>query len=119
MNKVDAQRVTVRMNTGGQVVVLQPVDSCLRNGMYVIVEKAAARLHGWCRGSSRRYWISSIARGIAIVRGERRCEARHCSQSPEKTKSHLMGWLLRLKIPALRPGLEEGVAHQHVNKYMF
>ena len=38
MNKVDAQRVTVRMNTGGQLVILQPVDSRLRNGMYVIVE---------------------------------------------------------------------------------
>jgi outer membrane lipoprotein SlyB len=38
MNKMDAQRVTVRMNTGGQVIIVQPVDSRLRNGMNVIVE---------------------------------------------------------------------------------
>jgi len=38
MNKKDAQRVTVRMYTGGQVTIVQPVDSRLRNGMRVFVE---------------------------------------------------------------------------------
>jgi outer membrane lipoprotein SlyB len=38
MKKKDAQRVTVNMNTGGQVTVVQPVDSRLRNGMRVFVE---------------------------------------------------------------------------------
>jgi len=34
----DAQRVTVRMGTGGQVIIVQPVDSRLANGMSVRVE---------------------------------------------------------------------------------
>lgn len=38
MKKKDAQRVTVQMRTGGQVTILQPVDSRLRNGMDVVVE---------------------------------------------------------------------------------
>ena len=38
MKKKDAQRVTVRMSTGGAVTILQPVDSRLRNGMSVLVE---------------------------------------------------------------------------------
>lgn len=38
MKKKDAQRVTVRMSTGGEVTVLQPVDSRLRYGMSVLVE---------------------------------------------------------------------------------
>lgn len=38
INKIDAQRVTVQMNTGGQVIIVQPVDSRLRNGMNVMVE---------------------------------------------------------------------------------
>lgn len=37
MKKTDAQRVTVQMRTGGQVTVLQPVDSRLSNGMNVQV----------------------------------------------------------------------------------
>ena len=35
LKKKDAQRVTVQMRTGGQVTILQPVDSRLRNGMNV------------------------------------------------------------------------------------
>jgi len=38
MKKKDAQRVTVQMNTGGHVTILQPADSRLRNGMNVRVE---------------------------------------------------------------------------------
>jgi outer membrane lipoprotein SlyB len=38
MKKKDAQRVTVHLSTGGQVTVLQPVDSRLRTGMNVLVE---------------------------------------------------------------------------------
>lgn len=38
MKKKDAQRVTVQMTTGGQVTIVQPVDSRLRNGMNVLVE---------------------------------------------------------------------------------
>lgn len=38
MKKVDAQRVTVQMASGGQVIIVQPVDSRLRNGMNVRVE---------------------------------------------------------------------------------
>ena len=38
MKKTDAQRVTVQMKTGGQVVILQPVDGRLANGMSVRVE---------------------------------------------------------------------------------
>lgn len=38
LKKQDAQRVVVRMRTGGQVTILQPVDSRLSNGMYVRVE---------------------------------------------------------------------------------
>lgn len=38
MKKVDAQRVTVQMSSGGQVIIVQPVDSRLRNGMNVRVE---------------------------------------------------------------------------------
>ena len=34
----DAQRVTVRMNTGGQVTILQPVDNRLAEGMDVRIE---------------------------------------------------------------------------------
>lgn len=34
----DAQRVTVRMNTGGQVTILQPVDDRLAEGMNVRIE---------------------------------------------------------------------------------
>jgi len=36
--KVDAQRVTVKMSTGGTVTILQPVDARLRDGMLVTVE---------------------------------------------------------------------------------
>ncbi|MDP1683085.1 MAG: glycine zipper 2TM domain-containing protein [Burkholderiales bacterium] len=36
--KQDAQKVTVNMNTGGSVTILQPVDGRLRNGMHVRVE---------------------------------------------------------------------------------
>jgi len=35
LKKKDAQRVTVQMRTGGQVTILQPVDSRLRSGMNV------------------------------------------------------------------------------------
>ena len=38
LKKKDAQRVTVQMRSGGQVTILQPVDSRLSNGMYVRVE---------------------------------------------------------------------------------
>ena len=38
MKKKDAQRVTVRMRTGGQVVIVQPADTRLRTGMRVVVE---------------------------------------------------------------------------------
>ena len=38
MKEKDAQRVTVQMRTGGQVTILQPVDSRLRNGMNVVIE---------------------------------------------------------------------------------
>lgn len=38
MKKKDAQRVTVKMATGGEVTIVQPVDSRLRNGMRVRVE---------------------------------------------------------------------------------
>jgi outer membrane lipoprotein SlyB len=38
MKKKDAQRVTVRMATGGEVTIVQPVDSRLRDGMQVRVE---------------------------------------------------------------------------------
>lgn len=36
--KQDAQKVTVKMNTGGSVTILQPVDGRLRDGMNVRVE---------------------------------------------------------------------------------
>lgn len=38
MKKQDAQRVTVKMATGGSVTLVQPVDGRLRNGMAVRVE---------------------------------------------------------------------------------
>ena len=38
MKKQDAQRVTVRMDTGGEVTLLQPIDSRLRSWMRVRVE---------------------------------------------------------------------------------
>ena len=38
MNKKDAQRVTVKMSTGGEVTIVQPVDSRLSSGMNVRVE---------------------------------------------------------------------------------
>jgi outer membrane lipoprotein SlyB len=38
MNKKDAQRVTVQMNTGGQITIVQPVDGRLKPGMKVRVE---------------------------------------------------------------------------------
>lgn len=38
IKKQDAQRVTVQMRTGGQVSIVQPVDSRLRNGINVRVE---------------------------------------------------------------------------------
>lgn len=38
LKKKDAQSVTVRMNTGGEVTIVQPVDSRLQNGMKVRVE---------------------------------------------------------------------------------
>jgi outer membrane lipoprotein SlyB len=38
MKKKDAQRVTVRMTSGGEVTIVQPVDSRLRRGMNVRVE---------------------------------------------------------------------------------
>ncbi len=37
LKKKDAQRVTVRLRTGGQVTIMQPVDSRLSNGMNVRV----------------------------------------------------------------------------------
>jgi outer membrane lipoprotein SlyB len=38
LKKKDAQHVTVQMKTGGQVVILQPVDGRLANGMNVRIE---------------------------------------------------------------------------------
>lgn len=38
MKKQDAQRVTVKMTTGGSITIVQPVDSRLRNGMAVRIE---------------------------------------------------------------------------------
>lgn len=38
MSNTDAQRVTVQMQTGGQVVIVQPVNSGLSDGMEVRVE---------------------------------------------------------------------------------
>lgn len=38
MKKKDAQSVTVKMNTGGEVTIVQPVDSRLKTGMPVRVE---------------------------------------------------------------------------------
>lgn len=38
MKKQDAQRVTVKMSTGGEVTLVQPVDSRLASGMSVRVE---------------------------------------------------------------------------------
>ena len=38
MNKQDAQRVTVRMDTGGEITLVQPIDSRLRSWMWVRVE---------------------------------------------------------------------------------
>ena len=38
IKKKEAHRVTVQMNTGGQVTIVQPVDSRLRSGMTVHVE---------------------------------------------------------------------------------
>lgn len=38
MKKQDAQHVNVRMATGGEVTIVQPVDARLRTGMYVRVE---------------------------------------------------------------------------------
>ena len=38
MKKKDAQRVTVKMSTGGEVTVVQPVDARLTSGMKVRVE---------------------------------------------------------------------------------
>ena len=38
VKKQDAQRVTVKMGTGGQVTIVQPVDSRLASGMNVRVE---------------------------------------------------------------------------------
>ncbi|MFZ5556246.1 MAG: glycine zipper 2TM domain-containing protein [Pseudomonadota bacterium] len=37
LNKQDAQKVTVAMQTGGSVTIVQPVDSRLKNGMPVRV----------------------------------------------------------------------------------
>jgi len=37
MNKQDAQKVTVAMQSGGTVTIVQPIDSRLRNGMQVQV----------------------------------------------------------------------------------
>ena len=37
MNKQDAQKVTVAMQSGGTVTIVQPIDSRLRNGMEVQV----------------------------------------------------------------------------------
>lgn len=38
IKKKDAQRVTVKMNTGGEVTIVQPVDARLKNGMNVRVD---------------------------------------------------------------------------------
>jgi outer membrane lipoprotein SlyB len=38
MKKKDAQQVTVQMGTGGQVTIVQPVDTRLKSGMNVWVE---------------------------------------------------------------------------------
>jgi len=38
LSKNEAQRVTVQMQTGGQVVIVQPVNNSLSNGMNVRVE---------------------------------------------------------------------------------
>lgn len=38
LNKIDAQQVTVQMRTGGQVIVVQPEDRRLTNGMNVRIE---------------------------------------------------------------------------------
>lgn len=38
MKKKDAQHVNVKMTTGGQVTIVQPVDDRLRTGMNVVVE---------------------------------------------------------------------------------
>lgn len=38
MKKQEAQRVTVRLKSGGYVTIVQPVDNRLRNGMNVWVE---------------------------------------------------------------------------------
>lgn len=38
MKKKDAQRVSVKMSTGGTVTIVQPVDGRLKNGMAVRVE---------------------------------------------------------------------------------
>ena len=38
MKKQDAQRVTVKMSTGGEVTILQPVDGRLASGMNVRVD---------------------------------------------------------------------------------
>ena len=38
LKRRDAQRVTVRMNTGGQVTVVQPIDSRLAEGMDVRID---------------------------------------------------------------------------------
>lgn len=38
MKKQDAQRVTVKMSTGGDVTIVQPVDARLKSGMNVRVE---------------------------------------------------------------------------------
>jgi len=38
LNKTNAQRVTVQMTSGGQVVIVQPVNTSLSNGMEVRVE---------------------------------------------------------------------------------
>jgi len=49
LKKQDAQRVTVQMRTGGQVSIVQPVDSRLRYGMNVRVEGSGetARVVPW------------------------------------------------------------------------
>lgn len=38
LRRRDAQRVTVRMHTGGQVTIVQPVDGRLQQGMNVVVQ---------------------------------------------------------------------------------
>lgn len=37
LKKTDAQRITVQMSSGGQVTIVQPVDTRLRNGMNVTI----------------------------------------------------------------------------------